>query len=95
MTVVLNNREKILVITCRRQIKRHKLEHKGTLTMMLDWIRLDTRAAELQIVKMGEAAVRGTMEPVSKSKSIRVCVMVLTLLVDEPVPIWCSWSLRR
>lgn len=51
--------------------------------------------AELQIVKTGEAAVRGTMEPVSKSKSIRVCVMVLTLLVEEPVPIWCSWSLRR
>lgn len=44
----------------------------------------------LQTVKTGEAAVRGTMEPVSKSKSIRVCVMVLTLLVEEPVPIWCS-----
>lgn len=42
----------------------------------------------LQTVKTGEAAVRGTMEPVSKSKSIRVCVMVLTLLVEEPVPIW-------
>lgn len=76
---------------------RHKVEHKGTLTMILDWIRLDDDrwSAELQIVKTGEAAVRGTMEPVSKSKSIRVCVMVLTLLVDEPVPIWCSWSLRR
>lgn len=49
----------------------------------------------LQTVKTGEAAVRGTMEPVSKSKSIRVCVMVLTLLVEEPVPIWCSWSLWR
>lgn len=51
--------------------------------------------AELQTVKPGEAAVRGTMEPVSKSKSIRVCVMVLTLLVEDPVPIWCSWSFRR
>lgn len=55
----------------------------------------DGRSAGLQTVKTGEAAVRGTMEPVSKSKSIRVCVMVLTLLVEEPVPIWCSWSLRR
>lgn len=55
----------------------------------------DTRSAELQTVKTGDAAVRGTMEPVSKSKSISVCVMVLTLLVEEPVPIWCSWSLRR
>lgn len=44
----------------------------------------------LQTVKAGEAAVRGTMEPVSKSKSMRVCVMVLTLLVEEPVPIWRS-----
>lgn len=40
-----------------------------------------------QKLKTGEVAVRGTMEPVSKSKSIRVCVMVLTLLVEEPVPI--------
>lgn len=55
----------------------------------------DRRSAELQTLKTGEAAVRGTMEPDSKSKSIRVCVMVLTLLVEEPVPIWCSWSLRR
>lgn len=46
--------------------------------------------ALLQTVKTGEPAVRGTMEPVSKSKSIRVCVMVLTLLVEEPVPIWRS-----
>lgn len=44
----------------------------------------------LQTAKTGEVAVRGTMEPVSKSKSISVCVMVLTLLVEEPVPIWCS-----
>lgn len=45
----------------------------------------------LQTVKTGEAAVRGTMEPVSKSKSITVCVMVLTLVLEEePVPIWCS-----
>ena len=49
----------------------------------------------LQTVKTGEAAVRGTMEPVSKSKSIRVCVMVLTLLVEEPVPIWRSLRLWR
>lgn len=49
-----------------------------------------SRHALLQTAKAGEAAVRGTMEPVSKSKSIRVCVTVLRLLAEEPVPIWCS-----